>query len=564
MDSLKVLFSILVFFFIPYIYSQDISLKIYGENEKENIVLDSVNYTKTHKDLKSVYVEFDMVQKLLIDDGYLNLSNGEIIKVSDTTFYGYLHLGKKIRKHRIGFDDVFTISAIESLGFGNINIKNNSIEIDFHNTEAFLNTVVNYLEEKGNPFAEVKLVDIGFEDNKILSHLKVITNQVRKIDEVVVKGYENFPKSFITYNRKLKKGVVYTKSNILKASENIAQLSFVEEIKKPEILFTKDSTTVFLYLKKVNTNYFDGFLGFGSDENTGNLKLNGFFNIQLLNNLNVGEQLNLTWRNNGNGQTDFNAAVSLPYIFKLPIGVDASLNIFKKDSTFSTTNTNFGINYKLNFKNKLGISFSGVQSNNLLNSLTNPEVQDFKSNFISLNYTFTENTDALNISAQRLKVKTEVSIGNRNSLENKTPQQRITIDALYQWKINPRNTIYLRNTTQSLFSDDFLENEKFRFGGINSIRGFNENSLEANLYSVLNTEYRYFLAPTTFVHSIIDVAYIQDDVTKTTDNLFGFGFGLGIASKNGLFRFNYAIGIANNTIIKLSASKIHISYATFF
>ena len=134
----------------------------------------------------------------------------------------------------------------------------------------------------------------------------------------------------------------------------------------------------------------------------------------------------------------------------------------------------------------------------------------------------------------------------------------------YLWELNNRNFFYVNNTSEALLSDKYLTNEKFRLGGIQSIRGFNENSLEATLYSTINTEYRYILSRNSYVHSIIDFTYLQDELTQTDVKLYGFGLGLGIRSKSGLLKINYAVGKTDNSSIKLSESKVHISLSTSF
>ena len=115
-----------------------------------------------------------------------------------------------------------------------------------------------------------------------------------------------------------------------------------------------------------------------------------------------------------------------------------------------------------------------------------------------------------------------------------------------------------------LISDDYLDNELFRFGGINSIRGFEENSLVANLFGVINTEYRYRLSSTIYVHSVLDAAYFENDLTQSKEKLFGFGFGLGLLTNAGLFRLNYSSGKSENRQFKLSDSKVHISLTATF
>ena len=55
-----------------------------------------------------------------------------------------------------------------------------------------------------------------------------------------------------------------------------------------------------LYLEKNKSNRFEGFLGFGSEETTGDLELNGYLNLNLVNNLNYGESFILNYRSDEN------------------------------------------------------------------------------------------------------------------------------------------------------------------------------------------------------------------------------------------------------------------------
>ena len=77
------------------------------------------------------------------------------------------------------------------------------------------------------------------------------------------------------------------------------------------------------------------------------------------------------------------------------------------------------------------------------------------------------------------------------------------------FNLNSKNSLYMRLQAQGINSDTYLPNELIRFGGINSIRGFEENSINATLLSVLASEYRYQLSPRLYVHSIIDASYFE-------------------------------------------------------
>ena len=132
------------------------------------------------------------------------------------------------------------------------------------------------------------------------------------------------------------------------------------------------------------------------------------------------------------------------------------------------------------------------------------------------------------------------------------------------FNLNPKNSIYTRFNGSLLSSDNYLDNELFRFGGINSIRGFEENSLVANLFGVINTEYRYRLSNGLYVHSVLDAAYFENSLTDAKEKLFGFGFGFGLLTNSGLFRLNYSSGKTENRQFRLSDSKVHISLTATF
>jgi len=124
--------------------------------------------------------------------------------------------------------------------------------------------------------------------------------------------------------------------------------------------------------------------------------------------------------------------------------------------------------------------------------------------------------------------------------------------------------IFIQNNTSVLLSDRFLTNELFRFGGINSIRGFNENSIDASLYTVINTEYRYRFNAGFYLHSIIDIGYFENEINQLEEELYGFGIGLGLFTKAGLLKFSFANGISENQDFKFSSTKIHLSLTSRF
>jgi hypothetical protein len=253
----------------------------------------------------------------------------------------------------------------------------------------------------------------------------------------------------------------------------------------------------------------------------------------------------------------------MPFLFKTPIGITANLNIFRRDSTFQNTEQSVKVDYQINLKNRVSLGLSGLNSTNLAGA-ANSFIQDFNSTFYlaQFNHISPQFYDLL--FPVNFYFDLSAGFGNRTSGNTSISQTLLKVNTYKIFNLNNRNSIYLRLDGASLFSDNFFENELFRFGGINSIRGFEENTLLANLYGVINTEYRYKLSNNLFVHSVLDAAYSENNLTEINSKLFGFGFGFGLLTNAGLFRFNYSSAKTENQPFRLSDSKVHISLTTQF
>jgi hypothetical protein len=420
------------------------------------------------------------------------------------------------------------------------------------------------LAEKGHPFSTLKIQNIKKQPDYTLTGELTTSNQdQRTIDTIIVKGYEKFPKSFIKHYLKLKPKQLLSLKTINDKTSEIDNLPFANQIKEPELLFTKDSTSLYIYVEKTKSNAFDGFLGFGTNDETNNLEFNGYLNLNLTNNLNYGESFRLYYKSDESKQRTFDITTNLPYLFGSSLGAELRLNIFKKDSSFVTASQSAKLIYQLNSRNSLSIGIQSETSNNLLDN--NPVlINDYNALFYFINYFYLKRQKLDVLFPVNFLFDITLGTGNRTIDDSKENQSKFNLETYKIFNLNEKNSIFTRLTSAIISSDRYLDNELLRFGGINSIRGFEENSLYANLYTVINTEYRYRLSNTLFMHSVLDAAYFENKNTLTKQKLFGFGFGFGLLTKAGLFKFNYSGGKIENQMFKFSDSKIHISLSTQF
>ena len=523
---------------------------------------DSLNFSTNFKDYNSLQAEADTIQQKLERIGYIESRLNTIVKKNDSMHVANYYFGKKYRYIKVQYNSAnFSEEELEEII---PEVTDTYFILPFETAEISLQKLNSLKTERGNAFATLNLTNLKKEGNYLTAKLETNTGQQRTLDSIVVKGYEKFPKSFLKYYAGVKTGKPFSKEKLKKQNTSINALGFAKTIKAPEVLFRKKTTTAYFYIEKQNNNLFDGILGFATDEETQKLQFNGYLNLELNNNLNFGEQLLINYKADGGDQQNFRVKATLPYLLKTPFGISGELKIFKRDSTFVTTEQQARIHYQINPASTAYVGYKGYESSNLLdNVIVGSTVEDFNSRFFTAGASFLKPQDDI-----LFPVKTEFVIdtetGKRQQGNTSENQFKILVLANTIFNLNYSNSIFIQNNTNILFSETYLTNELFRFGGINSIRGFNENSIDASLFSTLNTEYRYRFNQGLYIHSILDFGYFQNQVLDLKQKLYSAGIGFGLQTKAGILKLNIANGISEDQDFNFSNTKIHISLITQF
>ena len=519
--------------------------------------MDSISYVTNHKNAKSIVDENNLFYEKLTKIGYTESQLAENFKLNDSTFCFKYQLGKKINYARIYIGTNLKDNIPDTY-----QIKNDTLTLHYEEIEGFLNTTVKKLESNGFSMAKVKLNNIQNKSKLITADLSITKEIKRQVNDIVINGYNKFPEGHKKNILRLYHNKVFNQKNLDKIYNDFEKFRFVKQSKYPEILFTKDSTKIYVYLEKTKPNTFDGYIGFTNDENK-KIVFNGYLDLVLNNILNSGEKLALYWKSDGKDQKTFNLGIELPYLFKSPIGLKAELNIFKQDSTFQNTKTSIDLGYYFNYNTRLYLGYQSTESSDIKNANTST-LSDFNNSYLTTALEFLDFKNDDFLFPEKTNFNLKIGTGKRDSKLISDNQFFIRLNLNHNFYLNPKNIINIKSQNFYLQSGNYIINELQRFGGINSIRGFSENSLQANTFNSILTEYRYVLAPNIYIHTIIDFASLQDNTSNSKENLLGLGFGFGLLSKNGLFNLVYANGSTKEQAIKLSNSIVHISFKANF
>ncbi|RZJ70017.1 hypothetical protein [Flavobacterium sp.] len=537
--------------------SQQLGLVISGNDASETKIIDSIGYPKSFANAKAIESEAKALSAKLGRIGFLSAEIVGNSKTNDSTFTYKFSLGQRTKTVRIYLGKN---PELKMLAFPN---EKDTVSLEISQTETFLNNALQTLEKKGYSLAKLQLVNIRKQGNSLMADLNIDTGKQRVVNDIVFSGYDKMPEGHKRNIRRLYKNKTFNQETLQNLYNDVGKYRFLNQTKYPEILFTTDTTKVYVYVEKAKPSRFDGLIGFANDEANSKLVFSGYLDLLLVNFVNTGEEFSLYWKSDGKEQRTFNASIELPYIFKSRFGVKAALNIFKQDSTFQNTKTAIDIGYYFNYNTRLYLGYQSTESSDIQNQ-NNFSINDYENRFATVNLDYIDYKIDDFLFPEKTRLFFKVGIGSRDSNLQKNSQLFAEANLRHNFYLNDKNIVNVKSLNYYLSSDTYIINELYRFGGINSIRGFQESSLQANFLSSILTEYRYVLAPNLYVHSIIDYGYFVDETSNRRDSLLGLGFGFGLQTKTGLLNLVYANGSTGDQPIKLSNSIVHLSLKANF
>ena len=551
--------------FIPYIYilflscfshltfGQKNELILVAKDTIQNRIVSEIYHTKKHLQKKDALDEIERILQQVKKKGFFTVRIDSISK-TNKELIAYLDLGKKI-------NEIIIVTKKDNTN-GIIDSSIDSIKIKTREFSDLTNQLLEQIDRKGNSFSEITYVNPLLKNDTLFLEMKISNSSSRKIDKVITRGYEDFPKKFITKYFLIDKNTVFSKQKLNQVSALSNKLDFIKEKKVPEVLFKKDSTHLYLFLDKIGTSSFDGLVNFSSKENGKGLLLNGNLDLKLNNTFNTGEKFEIIWNKVSDEKTDFNINSYVPYILNSKFSTTLEFYLYRQDSTFINTNFELKTDYSINQKSHASILYSSENSNYLLN-ISNNDLASYSNYFIGLGYELKKSSTS-NLYKYKNGLNLNLTIGKRKTDTESINQLKFHFSAFANVQINNRGYLNIKNESGLLTSKNYLLNELFRIGGANSIRGYNEQSIFTNGYSYSNIEFRYSLDTSSYLYSITDLGGYKENTTNKIKKLLGIGAGYQFRINNNLVNLGYVISTNSSTNAKLNSSRLVVRWTSFF
>lgn len=431
----------------------------------------------------------------------------------------------------------------------------------------FANEILRYFLNHGYPFCRVYLENVQLEGPELRATLKLELGPYYRWTEIHVKNEVAISKNTLQSIIGIQLNDEYNEEILETISQRVSQTGLFSLKKKSEVLFTKEGAELFIYLQSNRSSSIQGVIGLQPNPQSKQITLTGDVQLKLMNMTKHNETFQFAWRSMQPQTQALKTNLIVPYLLKSPFGFNADFQLYKRDSSFLELKSMMGVQYQFqngwqmcaNYYLNSSSVLSTTGGNPMFSKLANLRSNSYGLALIRRKLDYIPNPR----SGFLLQLEGQVGERKNGSMKELVWKTHATID--YFLPLAQRMTIRTLFQFDTYHAPEIFQNELFRFGGANSLRGFNEETIFATTKAFLSLEWRYLLDKNSHFFAFYNQAFYENtSVSYLKDHPYGFGLGLSAGTNLGIFRISYALGSQLGNPIQLNAGKIHFGYISYF
>ncbi|MBD0296154.1 MAG: BamA/TamA family outer membrane protein [Flavisolibacter sp.] len=471
--------------------------------------------------------------------------------------------------------------------------------VNFSNLQATQNSLLNYLEEHGYPFAKIYLDSISINNNEVTALLKINRGPLYKVDSIRVYGDAKVSNDFLQRYLNIASGSIYNRRVLDQVDKKLADLTYVQIERPSNLTLLGTGSVLNLYLKAKKSSQINVLIGFLPDNeqiSSKKLLLTGEANVLLRNALSSGETIGLNWQQLQYKSPRLNLLYEHPFIFHSPFGLGFTFDMLRKDTTYLNLNMRLGTSYLLGqtktatlFLQRRQTIVNGINTTYVLQTKQLPQDADVGSLDFGVQYHITTTDYRLNprkgtevllttaAGAKRLRKNNailELKDGSDpafqferlyDTIKMKSYQLRAEARAAHFFPMGKQSTVKTSVQAGAYSSGSVFRNELFQIGGYKLLRGFDEESQFVAQYAIATLEYRYLVGLNSYFFLFTDGGWGRNPLeVRKNHSYLGTGLGMAFETKAGIFSLVWAVGKRDDVPFNLRQSKVHLGFVNYF
>ncbi len=472
------------------------------------------------------------INSAYVDAGYFLVKCDFSVKGIDTSFT--IIEGKRFcmaNLHVGGFAD--TIAARVVARYDRLS------PLTHEQLEKITQDIVRAFADNGYPFAQAEMDEIAVSDSVATVQYRIVSGPAVAVGCISFPGLKATRPEPLRKRIDLKSGGMYRETDLSATRKTLAQLRHCYPAGAASLTYESRSGTVdvFLPLRDERNLAFEGFAYLNPD-NT----IAGQVKVNLINPLGRGEELGVFWSRQNRISSKLNFNLFFPYVADYPIDVSARLSQEDRDSSFIGTTAQAAGIYHLGDDWCVGAGFKWdkiTPEENRTTSAARVLAADLGTQF--------DHRDDIRQTMHGTYFTQQFAKAYRKSFAvggGVVSGYSTYLDGdLRLWQPLRGRLVLFQRLHYFQITSDFDPipiDQLIGIGGIESLRGYRENSFLASLGAVSSTELRWYAAGNLMLHLFSDNGYIETGATNR--RLSGFGAGMAVTTTAGTFRFELALG----------------------
>lgn len=545
---------------------------IFAENEEIIVSSTEASLQKPCRSRRLLNRRLSRWVRLCREQGYLAFSVDSVAE-TDTSYQIFVFEGTK---YAIPYATVpsETQMLVAEAGLADM-LDHNTLPLSKY--DAFAEKLLTYFENHGYPFAEVYLDSVHALSDTSSYCLQIKKNEQVLLDSVIVKGTARLRPSYLYPYLGLRRKKSYDERRMKRVAQKVAELTLATSTQVPAVEFVQDRARLYLFLDKKKCSRFDGYIALvPQDEKSGRFGVAGELNLDLKNMFAIGEAFSLQWRAPSLKSQFLKAELEFPFLFYTPWGIGGDFLLDKTDTTYLNMSYHVGIRYAILGNGYLKATF-GYNTSDILKpeliALHNTEsvFADYRKMDYGLQFHYQRLDYVLNprkgiefdflgkLSVRSILKNSSLDAEVYEGVKLKSTCGFLEMQVAGYVPLHRRWVLKLELRGGGLLNENNLMNDLFKLGGLNSLRGFDEDEILASAWGLVAVELRFLIGKIAYLNAFFNAAYYERNLVASYLHDWPYGFGLGVAfdTRAGLFFLNYSLGHQFNNPISFKSGKIH-------
>lgn len=433
-----------------------------------------------------------------------------------------------------------------------------------------------YLSNHGYPFASVKIDSVRASATSLWGKLVEEKGPHIINDSSFFYNPINTKSSYVHALLDHVPGEQFNESNYKKINDRISRSTFLSFSRPADISFQNGKAKLYLDIEEIGASSFEGVLGL-QQESSGGSNVVGSLDLNIQNLFRSGKELGISWENFSSESQELTLSYGHRFFLGSKVSPHFRFDLLKQDSLFLKRTTGFDLGLYVSPTIEVLLGYAGSTGSLLSTeeaSLLSSDVADFSSDLYNIQLKMGQinkrrelKTDfswrvGIGLGSKEISENLNVASTFYDTLELKTDIFKFDLKSIFNKRISKRQQFSQEIGIGLIENSQLLNNERYRLGGLRSIRGFNEKRFFADKYLLSRTELRSFFEKGSFVYLFYDQLFFRNEDFQDTPS--GTGLGFVLSTLSGQFNFALALGRSKGQPFDFSNMNAHFGYITNF